>query len=125
MSERVSTEDGAECVATWCAGEEWCGVTCAMDVLGNKWNPVVVHRLLEADAGRRFSDLSADLGDVTNKVLSETLEDLEEHGIVERTVFDDRPVAVEYALTEYGRTLEPVVEALEEWGRTHVRRTAE
>lgn len=107
------------CVASWCADDDWCGVTCTMDVLGKKWNPVVVHRLLERES-LRFNELADDLGDVTNKVLSDTLDDLERRKVVERTVESGKPVEVRYSLTERGRSLEPVVAALESWGENHL-----
>ncbi len=112
--------DEDDCLAVWCAGDEWCAVTCAMAVIGNKWHPVIVHRLLEHDT-LRFNELGEQAGAITNKVLSRSLEDLEEKGLVDRTVVREKPVAVEYALTERGRSLEPVIEALREWGRHHLR----
>ena len=115
--ETASSAD--DCAASWCADDDWCGVTCTMDVLGKKWNPVVVHRLLEHDS-LRFGELADELGDVTNKVLSESLDDLESRGVVERTVETEKPVRVRYALTERGRSLEPVVDALETWGDDHL-----
>jgi len=109
----------ADCVADWCADDDWCGVTCTMDVLGKKWGPVVVHRLLDG-APLRFSELADDLGPVTNKVLSETLDDLEASGVVDREVVAEKPVTVEYSLTDRGRSLRPVITALEDWGQTHL-----
>lgn len=108
-----------DCTASWCADDEWCELTCAMDVLGNKWHPVVVHRLLDRGPAR-FGTLADDIGTVTNKMLSATLDDLEADGVVERTVVEEKPVEVEYSLTARGRALEPVVEALTDWGETHL-----
>lgn len=109
-----------ECLEVWCAGEDWCAITCTMAVIGNKWHPVIVHRLLGRDA-LRFNELASEVGGVTNKVLSNSLEDLEENGLVDRTVVNEKPVAVEYSLTERGRSLEPVIETLRQWGKTHLR----
>lgn len=109
-----------QCLAVWCAGDEWCAVTCAMDVIGNKWHPVIVHRLLRHES-LRFNELSNEVGSVTNKVLSQSLGDLEEKGLVNRTVVREKPVAVEYSLTERGQSLEPVIDALQEWGKTQLR----
>lgn len=111
--------DGDDCVASWCADDEWCAVTCTMDVIGKQWQPAVVHRLLEHES-LRFNELSAELGAVTNKVLSDALDDLESDGIVERTVENEKPVRVSYSLTDRGRSLEPVVDALEAWGNEHL-----
>lgn len=112
--------DEDECIAVWCAGNDWCAVTCAMDVIGNKWHPVIIHRLFKHDE-LRFNELNDEIDSVTNKVLSQSLEDLQEKGIVKRTVVNDKPVEVEYALTDYGQTLEPVISSLEEWGKNCLR----
>lgn len=97
---------------------EWCGVTCAMATLDHKWHPVIVDRLLEHEV-LRFNGLLGQIDAVTNKTLSVALADLEEKGIVNRTVVDARPVQVEYSLTERGRSLSSVIDALDEWGSTH------
>lgn len=109
-----------DCLAVWCAGEDWCAVTCAMAVIGRKWHPVIVHRLLGHDA-LRFNELGEEIGGITNKMLSQSLGDLEEKDLVDREIVSEKPVAVEYSLTERGRSLEPVIESLEEWGTTYLR----
>ncbi|PSP55099.1 transcriptional regulator [Halobacteriales archaeon QS_1_67_19] len=119
MSQRTDVPED-ECLAVWCAGDDWCAVTCAVEVVGNKWHPVIVHRLLN-DGPLRFNELSEEIGGITNKVLSDSLDDLETKGIVDREVVNDKPVRVAYSLTERGRSLEPVIDALEEWGQTHLR----
>ena len=121
----MSETDGVpedECLAVWCAGDEWCAVTCAMDVIGKKWHPVIVHRLLQHGA-LRFNELSEEVGGITNKMLSQSLEDLEEKELLDREIVSEKPVAVEYSLTERGRSLEPVIDSLEEWGKTYLRPT--
>lgn len=117
---RATDVSEEECLAVWCSGAEWCAVTCTMEVIGRKWHPVIVHRLL-ADGPLRFNELADEVGEITNKVLTNSLRDLQEKGLVERTVIDDRPVAVEYALTERGRSLEGVIDSLEAWGNSHLR----
>lgn len=91
-----------------------------VSLIGNKWHPVIIHRLLSHDS-LRFNELQTEVGGVTNKVLSESLDDLEEKGLVDRTVSDEKPVRIEYSLTEVGRTLEPVMEAIDEWGSAHLK----
>lgn len=113
----VSEDD---CLAVWCAGDDWCAVTCAMDVIGKKWHPVIIHRLLQHDA-LRFNELSEEVGGITNKMLSQSLEDLEEKELVNREIVSEKPVAVEYSLTERGRSLQPVIESLEDWGKRYLR----
>lgn len=109
-----------DCLAVWCAGDDWCAITCTMDVIGRKWHPVIIHRLLQHDA-LRFNDLGNEVGAITNKMLSQSLEDLEEKALVDRDIVSEKPVAVEYSLTDRGRSLEPVIDSLEAWGKTHLR----
>lgn len=120
MDEPTDGPEDAACAAAWCAGDDWCAVTCAMDVIGNKWHPVIVHRLLDRGT-LRFNALAAKLGGITNKTLSNSLDDLEEKGIVDRTVEGTKPVRVSYSLTGYGESLEPVIESLEEWGKAYLQ----
>lgn len=109
-----------ECLAVWCAGDDWCAVTCTMEVIGRKWHPVIIHRLLD-DGPLRFNELADEVGAVTNKVLTSSLKDLQEKFLVERTLLNDQPVEVEYALTERGQSLEPVIDSLEGWGKAHLQ----
>ncbi len=104
----------------WSAGEEWCGVTASMQLIGKKWHPVIISRLLKHGT-LRFNQLQDEIGDITNKVLSDSLEDLQQKNLVARTVVNEKPVRVEYELTEQGKSLKPVIEALHKWGTTHVQ----
>lgn len=94
----------------------------AAAVLGRKWHPAIVYHLLEQEP-LRFSELESRMHTVSGKVLSESLEDLEEKGLVDRTVADDRPIKVEYGLTEHGRQLEPVIRELYRWGEQYLQAT--
>jgi len=84
-------------------------------VLRHKWHLHVVAHLLETEP-LRFSTLEGRLGDVSSKVLSESLSRLEEAGVVDRRVVSDKPLTVEYTLTEAGAALRPVVVAAADWG---------
>jgi DNA-binding HxlR family transcriptional regulator len=86
-------------------------VTCTAAVVGRKWHPVIVHRLLR-DGPQGFADLVAAIPEVSKTVLSDALDDLRETGVVEREVVSEEPFRVEYRLTERGRSLEPVVTAM-------------
>lgn len=108
-----------ECLAVWCGDTDWCAVTCTMEVIGRKWHPVIIHRLLN-DGPLRFNELANEVGAITNKVLTSSLKDLQEKDLVERTVVNDQPVQVEYALTERGQSLAPVIQALEDWGTAYL-----
>ena len=85
----------------------------AMDILVKKWTCLMLRCLMEQP--RRFSDISAYVSGLSDRLLSQRLQELEEAGIVERQVFAQRPVVVEYSLTEKGQALRQVVSAIQAW----------
>jgi DNA-binding HxlR family transcriptional regulator len=101
-------------------GEEWCPVLATRTLLGNRWAPAIVARLLEEP--HRFVALRDALPGVSGKVLSDTLDRLVERGIVERRQSSSAHHPVEYTLTERGRSLRPLVTAMREWGDEQVVR---
>ena len=102
-----------------CAGEEWCPVAATSLLIGKKWHPVIVHRLLESGP-LGFNALKMEVGGISGKVLSDSLDDLEERGIVVREVISKKPVRVDYFLTEFGQSLEPVIMTMYNWGEAHL-----
>jgi len=96
--------------------EETCPVAWAVRVLDGKWTMLVIRDLLAGT--RRFSELRASLAGISPKTLTDRLRDLEQHGLVQRLSYAEIPPRVEYSLTAKGRTLEPVIGALADWGRT-------
>jgi DNA-binding HxlR family transcriptional regulator len=103
----------------WCAGEEWCPITTTATLIGKKWHPVIVHRLLrEGPLG--FNALKQEVDGISSKVLSDSLEDLEEKQLVDRAIISEKPFRVEYSLTEHGESLEDVIVAMRDWGQTHL-----
>jgi DNA-binding HxlR family transcriptional regulator len=109
-----------EPLAMWCAGEEWCPITTTATLIGKKWHPVIVHRLLESGPSG-FNELKADVDGISSKVLSESLDDLQKHGLVEREIRSEQPFRVAYSLTERGASLEPVIAEMAAWGSEHLR----
>ena len=109
----------AERLPVWCAGEEWCPITTTATLIGKKWHPVIVHRLLD-NGPLGFNALKAEVDGISSKVLSDSLEDLESKGLVDRTVVSEKPFRVEYALTGTGASLAPVIEAMRDWGAEHL-----
>ena len=91
-----------------------------MQRLGDKWTPLVLLAL--AGGPQRFSALREGIGAVTPKVLTNTLRNLERDGLVQRTVFAQVPVRVDYELTDLGRELLKPVKALGEWARANTSR---
>tara|TARA_R110002124_G_scaffold146006_1_gene311247 strand:- start:176 stop:553 length:378 start_codon:yes stop_codon:yes gene_type:complete len=86
-------------------------------VLSGKWKlPIIVALLF---GNKRFSQIGREIPNITDKMLSKELRDLEMNELVKRTVYDAIPVVVEYTLTDYGQTLQPVIEVLRKWGESH------
>lgn len=110
------------CSAGWCANDDYCAITCTADLLGRKWHPVIVHRLLEAGP-LGFNALQDAVGDIASNVLSDNLDRLQTHNIVDRDIVSDQPFRVEYALTDRGRDLHPIIDAMNDWGETHLHGT--
>ncbi|MGF6229046.1 DNA-binding HxlR family transcriptional regulator [Inquilinus ginsengisoli] len=92
-----------------------CAVEVTLAVMGGKWKPVILYQLL--DGPRRFGELRKHFGGVSQRSLTLQLRELEADGIVNRHVFAEVPPRVEYSLTEYGRTLAPVLDAMKAWGQ--------
>ena len=93
-----------------------------LSLLSQKWHPVVI-LILERNGPMGFSDLLEMLPDISGKVLSETLEALQDAGLVERNVLSESPLRVEYELTDAGADLQPVFEALSAWGERYLEQT--
>lgn len=85
----------------------------AIEVLGKRWTALIIRALI--DGPRRFTDITSYIEGLSDRLLSQRLQELEEAGIVERRVYNQRPVLVEYALTEKGQDLRRVVEAIQAW----------
>jgi len=109
----------SEALPVWCAGEEWCPITATATLIGKKWHPVIVHRLLERGP-LGFNALQDEVDGISSKVLSDSLDDLQEGGLVERDVVSEKPFRVEYSLTARGADLEELVTAMQEWGERHL-----
>jgi len=94
-----------------------CPIETVIHVLGGKWKPTILWLLL--DSTKRFSELEKLIPEVTQKMLAQHLRELERDQLVTRTVYPLVPPKVEYSLSEYGRTLVPVMEVMCEWGEAH------
>jgi len=90
----------------------------AMDVLSGKWKISIISSICYYNE-RRFSDILSDVNGISNKMLSKELKELEVNKLIKRTVLDTQPVTVQYNLTEYGRTLQTIIDNLAEWGMEH------
>lgn len=97
-----------------------CPVDVALDVLGGKWTIQVLWFLSERV--QRFGQLRKSIPGLTQKVLTRELRALEGHGIVRRRAYAEVPPRVEYSITAYGRSLDPLLDVMCEWGMAHARR---
>lgn len=114
----------SEPLAVWCAGEEWCPITTTATLIGKKWHPVIIHRLL-TNGPLGFNALKAEVDGISSKVLSDSLEDLEEKTLVDRTVVSEKPFRVQYSLTDRGASLEPIIIAMRDWGNEYLTPAAD
>lgn len=97
-----------------------CPVATTVDVIGGKWKPIVLFYLLERT--RRFGELRRLMPEVTQQMLTLQLRELERDGLVHREVYRQVPPKTEYSLTELGRSLEPVLRLMLEWGERYAAR---
>jgi DNA-binding HxlR family transcriptional regulator len=91
----------------------------ALGVISGKWKPTILIYLRYSGV-RRFSEIKKSLPPITQKMLTAQLRELERDGLVERKVYAQVPPKVEYALSAYAETLEPVLGALRVWGEQHL-----
>jgi DNA-binding HxlR family transcriptional regulator len=101
-----------------------CPLTAAFAAIGGKWKLIIIYWLLESP--RHFAALRRLMPGISQKVLSQQLRELIADEIVARQPTGTPPAPVEYYVTDYGRSLAPLVESVRAWGRTHIdRRTVE
>ncbi len=96
-----------------------CDVATTVQIIGNKWKLLILRNLQMRPW--RFNELKNSLEGVSQKVLTDNLRQLESDGIISRTVFPEVPPRVEYALTELGETMRPILDAMEVWGMNFKR----
>jgi DNA-binding HxlR family transcriptional regulator len=85
----------------------------AVEVLGKKWTGLILRILMGGP--KRFSEFRVQVPELSERILSERLKELEDEGIITRFVHNTKPVLIEYTLTEKGRALEPVIQAIQHW----------
>jgi len=102
---------------------EGCPLTAAFAAIGGKWKLIILYWL--AEAPRHFAGLRQLMSSISPKVLTQQLRELEADGLVRRRPEGAVPARVEYSLTDYGRSVMPLVEQVRRWGRTHLGRVPE
>jgi DNA-binding HxlR family transcriptional regulator len=96
----------------------YCPVEAALEVIGGKWKPLILWAL--GDNVMRFGELQKGLPGVNAKMLTKQLRELEEDGVITRTIYPEVPPRVEYAITDFGKTLIPILQALCNWGAQYL-----
>ncbi|AID00344.1 MULTISPECIES: transcriptional regulator HypR [Bacillus] len=97
--------------------KEGCPVEFTLDVIGGKWKGILFYHMI--DGKKRFNEFRRICPSITQRMLTLQLRELEADGIVHREVYHQVPPKVEYSLTEFGRTLEPIVLQMKEWGESN------
>lgn len=90
----------------------------SMEILSGKWKFHILGTLMEGGS-MRFMDLLREVEGIAAKMLSKELQDLEMNQLVSRRVLDTKPITVEYEVTEYGKTLKPIIDELANWGKAY------
>ena len=94
-----------------------CPVETTLTLISDKWKILIIRDLLAGT--RRFSELRRSIGHVSQKVLTANLRQMESDGLVHREVFAEVPPRVEYSLTDTGRSLKPIIDAMWSWGEAY------
>ena len=94
-----------------------CPVETTLTLISNKWKVLILRDLMPGT--KRFGELKKSIGTVTQKVLTAQLRQMEASGLLTRTVYAEVPPRVEYTLTDLGRSLRPVLDAMEAWGKAY------
>lgn len=101
-----------------CSGEFNCSVEATIHLIGGKYKAVILWHLIENQ--KRFSELKRLLPKATEKMLTQQLRDLENDGLIIRTVYPVVPPKVEYSLSDFGRSIIPVLDAMCDWGKEYL-----
>ncbi len=94
-----------------------CPVETTLTLIGDKWKVLILRDLLTGT--KRFGELKKSLGNVSQKVLTAQLRDMEESGLINRKVYAEVPPRVEYSLTVLGESLNPILDAMKCWGESY------
>ena len=99
-----------------------CPVATTVQMIGSKWKLLIMRNLLARPW--RFNELKKDLEGISQKVLTDSLRSMEADGIITRTVYPEVPPRVEYALSELGESMRPIIKAMEIWGTEYKKGNA-
>lgn len=95
-----------------------CPVVYCMNIIGGKWKPSIIH-MIRTDRNR-YSILLKNMTDISKQTLTNQLRELETDGVIERIIYPEIPPRVEYNITEFGKTLLPIIDCMYNWGRQNM-----
>jgi DNA-binding HxlR family transcriptional regulator len=98
--------------------DQTCPVTFCMSKIGGKWKPVVIYLIRKG--ANRFGILQRGIGGISKQMLTTQLRELEEDGILDRIVYAEVPPRVEYRITEFGKSLFPIIDSMSKWGNKYM-----
>lgn len=96
-----------------------CPVKTTLSLIGDKWKVLILRDLMPGT--KRFGELKKSVGSVSQKVLTAQLRDMEANGLISRKVYAEVPPRVEYSLTNLGKSLKPILDAMKNWGEDYKR----
>ncbi|WP_432453308.1 MULTISPECIES: winged helix-turn-helix transcriptional regulator [unclassified Agarivorans] len=97
-----------------------CPVEATLEVIGGKWKGIVLYHLLSETI--RFNELRRLMPEITQRMLTKQLRELEADNLISRKIYAEVPPKVEYSITTYGKSLTPIIEALHAWGVQHLKK---
>lgn len=103
----------------------FCPVETSLELLSGKWKGRILWKLHHYQNTMRFGELRRSLGNITEKMLTQQLRELESVNIIERRVYNEVPPKVEYSLTEFGKSMTPILDKFCEWGLANAHKIAE
>ncbi|ABO35443.1 transcriptional regulator, MarR family [Methanococcus maripaludis C5] len=102
----------------WKGKKYICPVEVTMDIIGKKWKVLILWHLNEST--KRFSELKEVVPGISQKMLAQQLKEMEEDGIIKKTIYPEIPPKVEYSVTEFGKTLFPLLKSMNTWAETYL-----
>lgn len=94
-----------------------CPVATTVQLIGSKWKLLILRNLRVRPW--RFNELKRDLNGISQKVLTESLRSMEDDGLIIRTIYPEVPIRTEYSLSETGKSMLPIIQAMEDWGNAY------
>lgn len=105
-------------IYTECVDPTACPVETTLKIIGGKWKTVILYHLLNKTI--RFNEFQRIMPDISQRMLTRQLRELEKDGIIHRKIYNEIPPKVEYSMTEFGCTLKPIIISIRDWGEEYI-----